>query len=124
MGDSLRYKDWYEKAAHDLRGAQILMEYDGGNDLVAFRCQQAMEKMLKGWLLKTTDELFDGHSLVFLCRKAIAAGAPLKDKLRDCAYVNQFYIETRYPSDSYIPVSEKEAQDCIDAAKELLELLA
>ena len=31
----------------------------------------------------------------------------LKDKLRDCAYVNQFYIETRYPSDSYIPVSEK-----------------
>ena len=46
MGDSLRYKDWYEKAAHDLRGAQILMEYDGGNDLVAFHCQQAMEKML------------------------------------------------------------------------------
>ena len=123
MGDSLRNKDWYEKAAHDLRGAQILMEYDGGNDLVV-HCQQAMEKMLKGWLLKTTDELFDGHSLVFLCRKAIAAGAPLKDKLRDCAYVNQFCIETRYPSDSYIPVSEKEAQDCIDAAKELLELLA
>ena len=102
MGDSLRYKDWYEKAAHDLRGAQIL----------------------KGWLPKTTDELFDGHSLVFLCRKAIAVGAPLKDKLRDCAYVNQFYIETRYPSDAYIPVSEKEAQDCIDAEKELLELLA
>ena len=124
MGDSLRYKDWYEKAAHDLRGAQILMEYDDGNDLVAFHCQQAMEKMLKGWLPKTTDELFDGHSLVFLCRKAIAVGAPLKDKLRDCAYVNQFYIETRYPSDSYIPVSKKEAQDCIDAAKELLELLA
>lgn len=48
MGNSLRYKDWYEKAAHDLRGAQILMEYDGGNDLVAFHCQQAMEKMLKG----------------------------------------------------------------------------
>ena len=24
MGDSLRYKDWFEKAAHDLRGAEIL----------------------------------------------------------------------------------------------------
>ena len=44
MGDSLRYKDWFEKAAHDLRGAEILMEHDGGNDLVAFHCQQAMEK--------------------------------------------------------------------------------
>ena len=45
------------------------MEHDGGNDLVAFHCQQAMEKMLKGWLLKMTGELLDGHSLVFLCRK-------------------------------------------------------
>ena len=100
------------------------MEHDGGNDLVAFHCQQAMEKMLKGWLLKTTGELLDGHSLVFLCRKATAAGAPLKGKLRDCAYVNQFYIETRYPSDSYMPVSEEEARDCMDAARKLMELLA
>ena len=83
MGDSLRYKDWFEKAAHDLCGAEILMEHDGGNDLVAFHCQQAMEKMLKGWLLKTTGELLDGHSLVFLCRKATAAGAPLKGNLRE-----------------------------------------
>ena len=124
MGDSLRYKDWFEKAAHDLRGAEILMEHDGGNDLVAFHCQQAMEKMLKGWLLKTTGELLDGHSLVFLCRKATAAGAPLKGNLRDCAYVNKFYIETRYPSDSYMPVSEGEARDCMDAARKLMELLA
>ena len=32
MGDSLRYKDWFEKAIQDLRGAEILMEHDGGND--------------------------------------------------------------------------------------------
>ena len=123
MGDSLRYKDWFEKAVHDLRGAEILMEHDGGNDLVAFHCQQAMEKTLKGWLLMVTNELLEGHSLVFLCRKAISAGAPLKEKLRACAYVNQFYIETRYPSDSYLPVSTSEAQDCIDIAKELMSLL-
>lgn len=28
IGDSLRYKDWYEKAMHDLYGAKILMEHD------------------------------------------------------------------------------------------------
>lgn len=48
MGDSLRYKDWFEKAAHDLRGAEILMEHDGGNDLVAFHCQQAMGEYAEG----------------------------------------------------------------------------
>ena len=52
MADSLRYKDWFEKAIQDLRGAEILMRHGGGNDLVAFHCQQAMEKALKGWLLK------------------------------------------------------------------------
>ena len=47
MGDSLRYKDWFEKAAHDLRGAEILMEHDGGNDLVALRSIQARETLNK-----------------------------------------------------------------------------
>ena len=37
--------------------------------------------------------------------------------------INQFYIETRYSSDSYMPVSEVEAQDCMDAAKKLMALL-
>ena len=121
--DSLRYKDWYARAAQDLRGARILLEYDGGNELIAFHCQQAIEKKLKGWLLKTLGELTEGHSLVFLCRKAIAAGAPLRKSLRDCAYVNQFYLETRYPVDAYIPVSEQEARDCIEAAEEILSAL-
>lgn len=121
--ESTRYRIWYEHAARHLRGAKILMEHDGGNDLVAFHCQQAMEKQLKGWLLKTTGELEDGHSLVYLCRKAIQAGAPIGNRLRDCAYVNQFYIETRYPSDFYIPVSDKEALDCVEAAELLLKEL-
>jgi HEPN domain-containing protein len=123
MGDSVRYTDWYEKAQHDLNGAKILFEHDGGYDLVAFHCQQAIEKQLKGWLLKTTGELFDGHSLVFLCRKAIQSGADLKQNLRDCAFVNQFYIETRYPSDSYLPVSEDEAKGCLDSAELILNTL-
>lgn len=33
MGDSLRYKDWFEKAAQDLRGAEILMAHGGGKRL-------------------------------------------------------------------------------------------
>lgn len=123
MADSLRYQDWYDKAQHDLRGAKILLEHQGGNDLVAFHCQQAIEKHLKGWLLKTTNELVDGHSLVYLCRKAIQAGAPLQGDLRDCAYVNQFYIETRYPADESIPVSDDEVKDCVDVAEKILSKL-
>ena len=82
-----------------------------------------MEKRLNGWLLKSTSDLEDGYSPVYLCRKAIQLGASISKRLRDCAYVNQFYIETRYPSDLYIPVSEKEALDCIEAAELLIKEL-
>ena len=74
MGDSLRYKDWFEKAAHDLRGAEILMEHDGGNDLVAFHCQQAMENMLKGWLLKTTGDCWMDIALYFCAERQLRQG--------------------------------------------------
>lgn len=30
MGDSLRYMDWFEKAAQDLHYAEILMAHEGG----------------------------------------------------------------------------------------------
>ena len=38
-GDSLRYKDWFERTVQDLHGAEILMAHGGGNDLVALHGQ-------------------------------------------------------------------------------------
>ena len=73
-----------------------------------------------GFLLWLYNRIFNRKSKAM----NIISDIRITDKLRDCAYVNQFYIETRYPSDSYIPVSEKEAQDCMDAARKLMELLA
>ncbi len=40
MGDSLGNMDWFEKAAQNLRGAEILMSQDRGNDLLAFHYKQ------------------------------------------------------------------------------------
>lgn len=123
MADSNRYLDWFEKAQQDLKGAKILMEHDGGYDLVAFHCQQSIEKALKGWLLKAAGTLVDGHSLVYLCRTAISNGAELKPHLKDCAYVNQFYIETRYPADMPMELSKDEARECLDIADTVLNIL-
>lgn len=40
MGDSLGDMDWFEKAAQDLCGAEILVPHDRGNDLLAFHYKQ------------------------------------------------------------------------------------
>ncbi len=123
MADSRRYTDWYVKAKSDLNGAIILYENNADLSLVAFHCQQAIEKMLKGYILKRTGKLLEGHSLVFLIRKASAFDVDMKKYLKDCAFVNQFYIETRYPSDLPDAVDGDEAKECLDTAFEIVEYI-
>lgn len=121
--DSKRADDWLNKANSDMTGANILFQYNGGYDLVTFHCQQAIEKALKGWILRKNGELLEGHSLIYLCKAAIKSGAKLSNHLKDCAYVNQFYIETRYPADTPLEITEEEAKDCIEIAQKILVLL-
>lgn len=123
MADSRRYADWYAKAKSDLNGAIILYENQADLSLVAFHCQQAIEKMLKGYILKNTEKLLEGHSLVFLIRKASAFDVDMKKYLKDCAFVSQFYIETRYPSDLPDSVDSDEAKECLDTALEIVQYI-
>ena len=116
MADSRRFADWYTKAHSDLRGAKILYENGGDLSLVAFHCQQAIEKMLKGYILENTEKLLEGHSLVFFIRRASAFDVDIKSFLQDCAFVNQFYIESRYPSDLPDEVDGDEAKECLSTA--------
>jgi len=124
MVDSVKYNDWFNKANSDLTAAKILLEYNGDNAIVAFHCQQAIEKAFKGFMLKHKSKLVEGHSLVYLCKKASEIEFSIKQHMKNCAFVNQFYIETRYPSDIPMDVDKSEAQECIGIAEEILERIA
>jgi HEPN domain-containing protein len=113
--------DWLEKALVDYRSAEILFAYEGDYGIVAFHCQQAIEKLFKAYILKQAKELIEGHSLVFLCRKAGEYDPLLNNFLKKCAFVNQFYIESRYPADIPMAMEKSEAQECIDIADALLK---
>lgn len=123
MVDSIRYNDWLEKAKRDLKSAKVLKQNDCGNDVVAFHCQQAIEKSLKGYLLKQTGQVAEGHSLIYLCKEASNYNIEVKKRLKDCAFVNQYYIETRYPADVPLAVSDNEANECISIAEEVYRIV-
>ena len=69
--DSHFYYKWLDKALCDLQCARLLLTYGGDAYNIAFHCQQAIEKALKGYLLYRTGKHFDGHNLTYLCRQAI-----------------------------------------------------
>jgi len=124
MTDSLRYIEWLEIAARDLRSARVLKQNDCGNDFVAFHCQQAIEKSLKGFLLKQTGQVAEGHSLIYFCKETSKYDIEFKQQLKNCAFVNQYYIETRYPADIPLKVSDDEANECIVIAENILRLVS
>ncbi|MDR1663673.1 MAG: HEPN domain-containing protein [Clostridiales bacterium] len=123
MADSTRYTDWLAKAAEEVESAEILLTNNGSNAVIAFLCQQAVEKAFKGFILKNKQELIDGHSLVYLCRKAIEVDNKFRIAVQESAFLNQFYIETRYPADIPTETTKDDAQECVRIANQILKLV-
>lgn len=122
MVDSSRYKEWYVSSKKSFRGAEILFASEDADvyEIIAFHCQQTVEKYLKGTILQHKTELINSHSLVYLYDRANESGQILRINRRDCAYLNQFYIETRYPADTPMQLREDEVTKCLDIARKVI----
>ena len=120
MVDSKVYEEWIKKAQTDLRGATILFEASGTEELVAFHCQQAVEKFLKAFLIKETGILHNGHYLLGLLKKCYQIDEDLKKYINHITFLNSYYIETRYPSEEGLAVDIEDAKQCIEYANQVL----
>lgn len=124
MTDSTRYNDWILKANEDLNSAKILIDNDGANSIIAFHSQQAAEKMLKAFLLYKTNETASGHSLSYLLRQCKKHESSF-DEIEDHIYIlDDYYIETRYPADAPIDITDKDAKISIESAEIILDFIS
>ncbi|MDR3552097.1 MAG: HEPN domain-containing protein [Clostridia bacterium] len=104
--DSKRYLDWLDCAGDDLKAATLLLSDSETLNSAAFHCQQCIEKALKGYILFKTRNHVDGHNLTWLCRQAIQLDPHFREWLDESTELNRFYIETRYPSDIPLELSD------------------
>jgi HEPN domain-containing protein len=118
------YKDWILKAEHDLKIAKDeIMEKEPVTDMVCFHFQQAVEKLLKAFLLFHKREINKTHDIAFLineCRKIDSEFNELFDKGIDSMTI--YAIDTRYPGDIYMP-SIEETKDVFEKAKYVREFV-
>lgn len=63
----------------------------------------------------------EGHNLVKLCKKAMAYDRAFSEFIKDMAFVNTYYIETRYPAENPLLVSRGESEECIKTAMKVIE---
>lgn len=117
--DSLYYYKWLDKALCDLQSARILFTWGGDFSNVAFHCQQAIEKALKGFLLFKSGQHFDGHNLTYLCRQAILLDKSFEKWVVQSAMLNNLYIETRYPVDIPLDLDEVVVKNYLNMAEDM-----
>jgi HEPN domain-containing protein len=87
---------WVFFAEKDMLTAKTIIDYAELTGEVAFHCQQAIEKYLKGYLVEHGKEIRKIHDLVKLYSqvKGIKDWNLDETLLRD---ISTIYVETRYP---------------------------
>ena len=110
-------KQWIEKADHDLGTAQVTYLYlPKYHDTIAFHCQQAAEKYLKGFLLFLDISFSRQHSLNYLLG-LLSQKVEISDELFDNASeLEDFAVDIRYP-DTSVELSDDEIQKAFEIAK-------
>jgi HEPN domain-containing protein len=112
------YRDWILKADHDLKIAKDEMkEREAVTDMVCFNCQQAVEKILKAFLISKNKEVAKTHDLSFLINECIKIDSEFRELFdKEIDLMSVYVVEMRYPGDMYIP-SLEEAKDAISKAE-------
>ena len=119
--DSKRYYDWIYHAYQDMLAAKLLMSDNRLYGPAVFHCQQAMEKVIKGFLLYKTRKLFDGHNVTWLCKQAALLDESFRQWIGKTTLLNRLYIETRYPADIPMDIDRELAENIMTAAEEMSE---
>ena len=117
--DSRHYYDWIEAALQDRLAAELLITDERLYDSCAFHCQQCAEKSLKAYLLLKNGRLVDGHNLTWLCKQAVKLDPHFTEWLDESAALNHYYIETRYPLDFGVDITEKRIRRVLEMANEM-----
>jgi HEPN domain-containing protein len=89
---------WLDAATDDLRAIERLLPDESLANIIAFHCQQAIEKVLKALIEETSLGLTKTHNLQSLLLKT-------EDKFNleydefVIAEIDRLYIDSRYPGD-------------------------
>ena len=120
-------EDWLFYAENDLKTAKILIKEDNPlTSIIAFHCQQAIEKYFKAYILNNNLPLIKTHDLIKL-NDMIKEIKDLGIDETKLIVIKQVYSESRYPGDlgllpDVLP-TDKQAREYIEFSKEIRTII-
>lgn len=115
-------REWIIKSQNDLKSAEILARENGPTDSFCFHCHQAVEKILKGFLVFNKKEFPKIHDLIHLLNLCEKLDKSLGDLKKEVSFLNRFYIETRYPPEVTV-YSKDDCKKALEATKEITQFI-
>lgn len=112
-------KDWFAKAAKDLKRVDALLAIDDDED-AGFHLQQAAEKYLKGYLLGRGWKLKRTHDLDELLDEALKHDSQFETFREACRFADQYYTFERYPFPLIAVPPRAELESAIAKIRELI----
>lgn len=117
-------RQWIIKAQHDLKDAENnLSSKEFYTDTICFHCQQACEKLLKGYLFYNKIKFERTHNLEVLLHQCIALDKSFETFKDTLPTLTPYAIEMRYPDDFAEPTIE-EAREAYDIALQLNDFIS
>uniref|UniRef100_A0A7V5XH28 HEPN domain-containing protein n=1 Tax=Thermodesulfobacterium geofontis TaxID=1295609 RepID=A0A7V5XH28_9BACT len=118
-------KKWLIKAINDYKSAQKLLsqsEEEIITDTACFHCQQAVEKMLKAFLINHDIEFGRTHSIEYLIKLCSKVDKEFEKLYEITEGLTEYAVDVRYPEEFYIP-SVEEAKEALNAATKVKEFV-
>ena len=114
-------RQWLQKAKNDLLCAENNLKSEIiPFDTVCFHFQQAVEKILKAYLIGNGSRYPFSHDLLLILEHVLKFNSEA-DNLRDqLAILMPYAVEIRYPDDWFMP-TKQDAIEAKDAANKVLE---
>lgn len=120
--NKIKAEEWFEKAKHDFESVKLILGSAGYADTAAVLLQQAVEKYLKGFLIKNGWKLVKTHNLRFLMDEAKVYDNNFEGFYDLADRLTQYYIDEKYPFIA-AEITVEEAKALCARVGELVKLL-
>ena len=118
----IRFQEWERVARDDEEMIKIGLKENSSPNPLCFHAQQMAEKFLKGFLAYHKQPPVKVHKLDQLLIACERIDSSFKELTNAVLYLNEFYIETRYPGD-YPEFTTEDAKQAYSHSLEIAEFV-
>jgi len=116
-------KEWFGMAEGDYISAKVVLREKGYYGTSCFLAQQIVEKYLKGYLVASGKEILKIHDLIKLLNECREVDKDFLELEKEVIYLNDYYIETRYPMDFPIDYKKNDAKKAVESAERVINFV-